>query len=649
MKNFIFYFLTLSLIYLEIIFKALNSLSIIDISTLFISLLCIIISSLICLILNIFKQKGKFITVLVLLSILPIYFSANTCLHNMYKFYFQMSSLSMIDQVAAFAGDGLKVVLNNWLIILFFVPLILLIVLRKYINDKSDIKLLLISCLISLIMYLPFALDDYGYVYKTFASNNMIQVVNKNGVISGFCFDVGKAISGDKSDIEVIEDNIETSDDEIEYGYNAFDIDYEALNSKINNPEIAALNSYVANKTPTKKNKYTSFFEGKNLILFMAESFNGICIDPDLTPTLYKLANNGFAFSNFYSPTIYSTIGGEFSELTSLLPELGDLPNTLSIFRSNSNTYPMGIGNLFYEKGYKTYGYHNSTYDFQDRNVYLNSLGFKKYNACGLGLENDIDCNHWPASDVDMINATFNDYINDDNFLVFYATVSGHGPYLFDSKENVIAPKYEEMLKEYYKDKLGTGKNASLLMAYEAGQIELDKALQTLIEKLQAAGKLDDTVIALVGDHHPYYLTEGMSMDDYNKLSTYERDEYIELYHSNFILYNSAMETVKIDKVGSQLDVIPTIYNLFGIDYDSRLLLGNDLLSTTSSIAIMADNSWINDYGRYYASNGKYIANDGMDLGDSYVDTINKKVSNMFKISRMIMRNNYYQFIYDNK
>lgn len=653
-KNFLFCYLLASLIYLEIVFKLLNSLIIIDLSTFFIVALSIIIAVIICTILDFFKQKVKLILSLVLLLVLAFYYSANTCLHNFYKFYFQLSSLALLDQAAAFASDGVKVILSNWKIILFFVPFILLIFLRKLIcNERTSIKLSIISISIALLIYLPFAIDPYGYINKAFVSNNMVQVVNRNGVLSGFAFDIAKTISGETGQIEVIEENNiidnENNEEEIEYDNNAFDIDYKALNEKTNNSEIITINNYIAEKKPTKKNKYTSFFKNKNLIILMAESFNGICIDPNLTPTLYKLANSGFSFSNFYSPTNYSTIGGEFTELTGLYAELGPLPNTLSIFRSDKNTYPMGVGNLFKQEGYKTYAYHNSTYDFQDRNIYLKNLGFEKYNACGLGLEEKMSCGNWPASDVDMINVTFEDYINDDNFLVFYATVSGHGPYLFDDKENNIAPKYEKMLKEYYGDKLGNDRYTSLLMAYEAGQIELDRALETLINKLEQANKLDDTVIALVGDHHPYYLTDIMGIEDYNRLSTYKRDEYIELYHSNFILYNSDMETVYIDKVGSQLDVIPTIYNLFGIEYDSRLLLGNDLLSNTPSIAIMTDNSWVNDHGKYYANTGKFVSTGSMDLGDSYADMINKKISNMQKISRLIMKNNYYQFVYDNK
>ena len=494
-----------------------------------------------------------------------------------------------------------------------------------------------------MLFYLPFAVDQYGYVYKTFASNNMIQIVNKNGVLSGLFYDISNTITGNKSSIEVVEEIEEDDVEKVEYAYNQLDIDFEKLNSLTNNDNLIELNNYFASKKPTKQNEYTSFFKDKNLILFMAESFNGICISEQLTPTLYRLSRSGFSFNNFYTPTIYSTIGGEFTELTSLYPDL----DALNLFRSGTRQFPMGIATLFKDKGYAAYAYHDSAYNFQDRNVYLASLGFDNYNACGIGLEKEINCGKWPPSDIEMIEATFDDYINEDKFLVFYASVSGHGPYVFDESNNFISSKYADELKNYYGDSLG--EDASSLMAYVGGQMELDRALETLISKLEAAGKLDDTVIAIAGDHHPYYLTNRMSMDDYNKLSTYERDPYIELYHSNFILYNSAMETVNVDKVGGTLDVMPTLYNLFGMDYDSRLMMGTDLLSTSVPTVIMSDDSWITDRGRYYANTGEFVSSDGVDLGDSYTDLINKKVRNIEKVSLSMVRNNYYKFVFDNK
>ena len=106
------------------------------------------------------------------------------------------------------------------------------------------------------------------------------------------------------------------------------------------------------------------------------------------------------------------------------------------------------------------------------------------------------------------------------------------------------------------------------------------------------------------------------------------------------------MKSEKIDKVGMSIDVIPTVYNLFGIEYDSRLIMGKDILSTSEGIAIFKDKSWITNKGTYYASTGTFEAKT-QDISDNYVDTINSIVSNRVAISRMIVENNYYKYIFN--
>ena len=73
----------------------------------------------------------------------------------------------------------------------------------------------------------------------------------------------------------------------------------------------------------------------------------------------------------------------------------------------------------------------------------------------------------------------------------------------------------------------------------------------------------------------------------------------MEVNRSNFILWNSEAKTVEVDKVGSQIDVLPTLLNLFGIEYDSRLIIGKDILSDAPGLAIFSNRSWVSDYGTY--------------------------------------------------
>lgn len=160
-----------------------------------------------------------------------------------------------------------------------------------------------------------------------------------------------------------------------------------------------------------------------------------------------------------------------------------------------------------------------------------------------------------------MIEKTYTDYIDSDKpFMAYYMTVSGHMEYNFFG--NYIASKNKSLV-----DNLNLSTSAS---AYLATQIELDRALELLINRLEEANKLDDTVIILTADHYPYAL----SLEEMNELSTFKRDNLFEINHNSLIIWNNKLNRVEIDKVGMSIDVLPTVYNLFGIEYDSRLFAG---------------------------------------------------------------------------
>ena len=246
-------------------------------------------------------------------------------------------------------------------------------------------------------------------------------------------------------------------------------------------------------------------------------------------------------------------------------------------------------------------------------------------------MEKLINCKKWPQSDDDMVNATMNHYIDKEPFLAYYMTVSGHFHYTFS--ENSMANKHKSLVKnlEY----------TEAAKAYLATQIELDKALESLINTLEEKNILDKTVIVLQADHYPYNL----SLRDINSLSTYTRDSIVEVNHNSLIIWNPNIKKTEIDKVCMSIDVIPTVYNLFGIEYDSRLFVGNDIFSSKEGLAILSNRSWVSDYGTYFANSSKFISN-GKDIPENYVEKINDIVDNRLNISKMIIENNYYDYLF---
>ncbi len=631
------------LMFLELSFRILTNVTIFNISFLYVTLYNIFVSLLISFLVTWGNNKFNKVIYYITIFIISFIYALQLCIYKMFGFYFDLSLLSATDQVASFAGDGLKLILENivGVIVLFLPFIILLIFIRRISIHKNDVKINIIKLISLVVVYLVFigALYIKGNGINSakelyFNVNNNELNIRKFGVLNAFRIDVKRSIFGFDVKLNIPDDYVDPDKDddeedeelEIVYEYNNLDIDFDSLIASESNSTIKMMHEYFKNESGTLQNEYTKYFEGKNLILFMAESFNEIAVREDITPTLYKLVNSGFKFNNFYTPTISSTIGGEFQELTGLVAASG----FLSPWKSGENYYPFGVATAFQNLGYNTYAYHNHTYTFQSRHKYLAALGFDNYMGCRNGLENEINCNQWPESDVEMIEATFDDYIANENpFMVYYVTVSGHGDYGFN---------YSAMARKH-KDDVANLNYSEKPLSYLAAQIELDQALELLIKKLDEAGELEDTVIALVGDHYPYYL----SLDEVNEIASYEKDNVVEINRSNFILWNSEMETVEIEKVGSQIDVLPTIYNLFGLEYDSRLIIGKDILSTEPGLAIFGNSSWVSDKGTYFASSGEFVSRDGVTVDDDYIRYMNSIVSNKITMSRNIMKYDYYR------
>lgn len=586
------------------------------------------------------SKKIAFPVTLILSLITTIIFVGEFVFSYIYDLTFSIYSINMADQAFDFVDIIFRSVKEQWFVILlFFVPLIVSIILHRRIIVKQNIKSLYKYAIIFLAMYFVALLSlrvdkediysPYNLYYNTHAPTI---TVNTLGLMTEFRLDVSRFLFGFNPEI-VIDNEIsnvedESSNEENDILYNKLDLNFDF---DTDNNSIVGINGYLKNQKVTNQNEYTGIFEGKNIIYILAEGFNTIAVDENITPTLYKLTNSSFVFENYYSPVFMSTTGGEFQYSTGLIPT----QESLNKWKEGAVTFPYAIGNVFGSLGYTVKAYHDWTYTYYKRHVTMPTLGFTSYKACGNGLEKSMNCNIWPPSDLSLMKATIDEFIDEEHFAVHYITVSGHAEYNFFGNNMAIKNKSAVSSLPY----------STAVKAYLATQIELDKALEYLLERLEEKGILDDTVIVLSGDHYPYTL----SIDEINEHSSYERDELFEVNHSSLIVYNSEVNTTVIDKLACSIDVIPTVLNLFGYEYDSRLLLGKDIMSEHDSLVVFADNSWISEKGRYNATTQTFIPNDGESVESDYVAKINQEVQNRVNVSTQIVSSNYYKAFFDNQ
>lgn len=627
--------LYLELIYHLFVFKTFEFKSI-----LFITLFSLLTSLFIDLITSFFNKKLNKWLFIGINAFIYVLFLAQ---YINFKFYGNIISVYSVfhgGQVFGFFGAIWAVIKENiFRCLLLFIPVSLLFIFHKKIKSESfNPKILWKKALILLITFiitvLSLNLDTKKSIYtaKNLYYNHHYpnQMAQTFGILTTMRLDLERTISGfEEKTIEVAEtpDKEVNKDPKIEY--NVADIDYDSLIKNETNEEIKNIHNYVKSSTPSEKNIYTGMFKGKNLIAIVAEAFSPIAVNKDLTPTLYKLVNSGFVFNNFYTPIYYvSTSDGEYVTLNSLLPK----ESVWSFSKSSKNYLPYAYGNIFKEMGYTTYAFHDGTYKYYNRHLSHPNMGYT-YKACGNGLEKSMKCKIWPQSDLEMINATYDYYKDSEHFMTYYMTISGHLQYNFYG--NNMSYRNRDLVKDLDK--------STAIKAYIAAQKELDKALEELLNKLEADGKLDDTVIVLSADHYPY----GLTTDQISEIMNIE-DSKFDVHKNNLVIWSSTMkEPIEINKYGESLDILPTVLNLFGIDFDSRLLMGRDLLSNSDGLVIFNDRSWITDKGKYNASTKVFTPFNNKQVDEDYIENINTKVYNKFVISKNILETNYYKYVFN--
>lgn len=650
-----------SIIYMELIFKYLTTPVFFNVGLIFMPLYSLVGGSVLNILCTSFSERANKIIAKISLFVLAFIFSLQTVYHWCFDKYMILYSVGVggADQIIE---DG---ILENTVkaikacalpVILFFIPAVLgciFIGKKGIIFPKIGLKPRLISLASSigfnlLVTLLALLIPLSNEIY--FQAFDMNLTASYFGLLNSEVKDIMYNLLGVDHHSEIDENvsseipvNVSSKKEQEEYEPWQMNIDFDALMSKETDEEVQNLHKYFASRTPTLKNEYTGIFEDYNLIYITAEGFSQYAIDEKLTPTLYKMYNKGFQFNNFYTPIWgVSTFDGEYVNCTGLIPKSG----VWSLYRAGQqkNNMRFTMGRQFLNSGVdRVYAYHNHTYTYYHRDISHPNMGYK-YKGVGNGLEKKITkC--WPESDLEMIEATADEYISSEKrFHAYYMTVSGHMDYSFSL--NSMSAKNRTLVEDLpYSD---TAK------AYIACNIELDRAMEKLLIKLEAAGVADKTLIVIAPDHYPYGLEDKNDKDPYryiSELAGHTVDTDFEIYKSVLLMYSPSMKkSVSVDKYCSNLDILPTISNLLNMEYDSRLIMGRDILSSSSQLVVFSDRSFINEKGMYNAIDRTFKDFEGNIIeDDENLETYKSEVNNMFLASAGILDNDYYGIVFGTK
>jgi len=476
------------------------------------------------------------------------------------------------------------------------------------------------------------------HYFFTSRKSTTAQTMERFGVPMTFLLELGRPEDSGSSmnvvvelpDTEVPEESVPDAT-EAPTVYNVLPVDFAALSAETDNKKLIALNDYFAQLPGTNQNEYTGMFRDYNLIYICAESFSPAAVDPEYTPTLYRLTHEGFLFENYYNTFPNTTTDGEYTLTQGLYPDGTKDKYSSSMMASQKNYLPFTLGNAFArEFGVSSRGYHNNVGNYYRRDLTHPNMGYEmKFSRDGMTFSG-----YWPTSDLEMMQQSVDDYINEPQFHAYYMTFSGH--YQYNPNDNgVVRMHYNSLADSKWTQMTQKG--------YIACHIELDLALEYLLNRLEEAGIADKTVIVMASDHTPYGLAKDLYFDMIG-----EEEDFFGWYKTDLVFWVGGLEEpVVVEEYCCNVDLLPTILNLWGIPYDSRMLAGTDVFSDGVHAAVLIDHSFLTDKVWFNSNTGEIRYQVPQEeVPDSYIESMNQLIASRFEFSAEILRNNYYDYVF---
>jgi len=596
------------------------------------------------------KQKGAFAVNLLLTLVLTVLYGSQMVYYFIFGTLYSVSLMGQGGQaLTSFWRETLSAMLEHlpWLLLLL-IPLVMLVLLRRQFA-QSDWFCRIVALAAAVLTFWGTEqilyrsgtelFSDYGYYTSSSVSAN--PTAQRFGLLTAFRLELFSSGEISESDYYVPTETQpapenesapeETVPQETVVEFNVLDFDLDRLSTMTENKKLQAINTYCAQLTGTNKNDYTGMLAEYNLILICGESFSSAAIHPEVTPTLYKLANEGILFQNYYNSFPNTTTDGEYALLQGLWPDSTRTKATSSLFASRESYLPFTLGNIFREqREVESWGYHNYRGAYYGRDESHPNMGYTmQFAEDGMTFTST-----WPASDLEMLEQSVDDYIGQEQFHAYYMTFSGHYEYKIGT--NKIARQNWELVKDlpYASEQA---------RAYLSCNIELDRAMEYLLQRLEEAGVADKTAIVIAGDHFPY----GLSNQQYGELMGEEPDAFSKFKDTLIFWVGGLEDNIVVDEYCCNVDILPTILNLWGFAFDSRMLAGTDVFSDGDHMAVLADKSWLTDQVWFHADTGeiRYQVPEE-SLPENYIDNRNRLVATRFSVSSDILNQAYYHYVF---
>ena len=423
-----------------------------------------------------------------------------------------------------------------------------------------------------------------------------------------------------------------------EYSFRNFYITFLKPKKSTSEEELKFLKDIYNMEDNKVSDRYTGLLKGKNLILLQLEGLDSWLLNEKDTPNLYKLMKNSINFTNHYS--YYngggSTFNSEFAVNTGFITPLSFTQNAYSF---SKNTFPNTLAKLFKSEGYTVNAFHMNTSEFYSRGANYKNWGYDNY----YGL---VDMYNYKNKEYELdreliLNEDFSSKMfENEKFVDYIITYTPHLPFSSEKgacKTLITLDALEELgvdkLPKNYKLPDMTEEDCARRQAKET-----DYMIGLLLDKLKEKELLSKTAIVVFTDHYLYTLTDQSILDKYKDTSNNL------INHTPFFIYDGkTKKTVK--EVTSQLNILPTLLNMFDINYNSNNYIGENALSKDyKGYVFFSDYSWYN--GKVYTVGGEVVNN--KYIKPEELENMNHYISGLIKKNDLTLKTDYFS-IKENK
>ncbi len=411
-----------------------------------------------------------------------------------------------------------------------------------------------------------------------------------------------------------------------EYTVRNFYITFLKSDEGANQKDLDFLKEEYSKEKEVNKNKYTGKYKDNNLIIVQLEGLDSWLINKNDTPTLYNMMKNSINFTNHYS--YYngggSTFNSEFAVNTGFITPLSYTQNAYTF---NKNSFPYSLAHLFKEQGYTVNAFHMNTKEYYSRGTNYKNWGYDNY--YGLVDQNTYKDNSYYLDRELLLNEEFKEKMfGSEKFVDYIITYTNHMPFSPEKGNCKMLLDLDSKENENVSYDL-TEEDCARRQAKET-----DYMMELLVKELKERELFDKTTIVVLTDHYLYTLSDKTILDKYKNTSNNL------INHTPFFIYTNNKDKKTIKTVTSQLNVLPTVLNLFGIDYNPNYYIGQDALSNNyQKLVFFSDYSWYD--GNVYVDGGVVTNNKYINQND--LEEKNYNVNYLIKKNDLTLKYNYFK------